>query len=88
MNETLVCEGCGEPLGITIEQYEKKLKEQDGKCALCDEEIINFAVFHDQEGVFRGLVCIRCIVALEALMKEYGEDNAVIIKFIEEHFAI
>ena len=56
--------------GITIKDYDKMVKDQDGKCAICGttESRINcdnFAVDHDHEtGKIRGLLCHNCNVGL------------------------
>lgn len=51
--------------GITQEDYDKILQEQDGKCAICGVERNgskeNFCVDHDHEtGKVRGLLCTKC----------------------------
>lgn len=61
--------------GMTVEQYENMFKEQNGKCAICEEEETSFCgrsgsrktlcVDHcHQTGKVRGLLCIRCNTAL------------------------
>ena len=51
--------------GITLEQYKKLFKEQNGVCAICgkEEKIKNrsLAVDHNHKtGKIRGLLCNRC----------------------------
>lgn len=55
--------------GITLEEYEKMLSAQDGKCAICGTDKpykrsklqSNFSVDHDHvTGKVRGLLCFRC----------------------------
>jgi hypothetical protein len=49
--------------GITVEQYDRMLRAQDGKCALCRRppKSIRLAVDHDHRtGRVRGLLCFRC----------------------------
>lgn len=53
--------------GLTVENYTILLKEQDGKCAICDSKdagrqgVKNLAVDHNHStGKVRGLLCSRC----------------------------
>ena len=51
--------------GITLEQYDDLLKQQQGRCALCpkcpDTEGQSLAVDHDHHtGEIRGLLCRYC----------------------------
>ena len=58
--------------GITWEDYERMLANQDGKCAICNHENANnkrtygrLFIDHDHEtGKVRGLLCSRCNHAL------------------------
>jgi hypothetical protein len=50
---------------LTLEQYNKMLKDQDMKCAIChvdqSELVRSLAVDHDHKtGRVRGLLCINC----------------------------
>lgn len=50
---------------ISVEQYEKMLKEQNGACVICKQPEANrrqrLSVDHDHEtGKVRGLLCQRC----------------------------
>lgn len=65
--------------GITLEQYNKKLEEQDGHCAICPakpEEVGTLCVDHDHSccatektcgNCLRGLLCSRCNAAIGLL---------------------
>ncbi len=49
--------------GITIAQYNEMLKEQGGRCAVCEQKptTIRLAVDHDHiTGTIRGLLCLGC----------------------------
>src|SRR5690606_20515055 len=61
--------------GLTLEEYEAMIKDQNGRCAICNEipkEIPRkngvswrFAVDHCHEsGKVRALLCVRCNTAL------------------------
>jgi hypothetical protein len=55
--------------GITVEEYNKLLLEQDGKCAICGKSQAefnrSFCVDHDHNtGKVRGLLCDNCNKAL------------------------
>ena len=57
--------------GITIEDYDRMLAQQDGKCAICSTTDpggrydSHFMVDHDHEtGDVRGLLCFKCNTAL------------------------
>jgi hypothetical protein len=50
-------------LGVTEENYNQMFTDQDGKCAICEEEQphMRLAVDHDHEtNEIRGLLCDRC----------------------------
>lgn len=69
--------------GITIDDYDKLFKSQDGKCAICDTttpsnrvNIEHFAVDHDHKtGEVRGLLCSRCNFGLD-----HFKDDIVILE--------
>ncbi|MCI0349125.1 MAG: endonuclease VII domain-containing protein [Acidobacteriales bacterium] len=52
--------------GITQEQYEKMLRDQEGKCAVCRKVLPPspskaWGVDHNHEtGLVRGILCIKC----------------------------
>ena len=55
--------------GITLEQYDKMLEEQDGKCKICKTETPGgrgrFNIDHDHvTGKIRGLLCFHCNMVL------------------------
>jgi hypothetical protein len=55
--------------GIDVNEYNKLLEEQNGKCAICGSEECtsgkNFAIDHNhQTGEVRGLLCRACNLAL------------------------
>ena len=63
--------------GITVEDYDILLKEQNGKCAICGSEnpgrhdAKNFAIDHDHEtDEIRGLLCQGCNTGIGLL----GDD--------------
>ena len=62
--------------GITVDEYDRLLVQQDGHCALCpathsDGTSLRFHVDHDHEtGRVRGLLCRSCNMALGIL----GDD--------------
>ena len=63
--------------GITLEEYETKLKSQNGVCAICGGvDKINLAIDHDHTtGVIRGLLCSRCNIALGGF-----QDNSTLLE--------
>lgn len=70
-------------LGCSLEQYEKLLKSQDGKCAICGAvsghttkrgSKAKLAVDHDHKtGEIRGLLCNRCNRGLGYLGEQHLE---------------
>lgn len=73
--------------GITLEKYEKFQKEQQNRCAICNQEetatnqygIKNLAVDHNHStGRVRGLLCAKCNMALGLL----NEDISIMSKMI------
>lgn len=76
--------------GVTQEEWERRLKEQDGKCAICHKPPFggrtnskSLGIDHDHvTGRVRGLLCARCNwlvgnvegVGFEGLVK-YFEEN-------------
>lgn len=68
--------------GINQSDYEKILKSQDGKCAICEknnidsEEVRRLSIDHCHEtGKIRGLLCSNCNFAIGLM-----EDDPVILK--------
>ena len=76
--------------GITLEEYDKKLNEQNGVCEICSEpekSIRNnfLAVDHSHEtGKIRGLLCTNCNRAL-GLFKDNIELLEKAIKYLKKH---
>ena len=77
--------------GITVEEYNQRLKDQDGKCAICGsdnpgrKDAKYFAIDHDHEtGKVRDLLCSHCNIGLGAF-----KDNPVRLeaaaKYLREH---
>lgn len=71
--------------GISLDDYNKLLKEQNGECKICKTTISgpktnNFAVDHDHStGEVRGLLCSRCNGALGWYEKhKQGIENYLI----------
>ena len=62
--------------GITLAQYEAKLSEQDGKCAICRRPPLGkmpLHVDHDHvSGSIRDLLCRRCN-SLVGFVEKHGE---------------
>lgn len=55
--------------GMSLEDYNRMLRQQDGGCAICKTDIPGgkgrFAVDHCHEtGLIRGLLCNRCNIGL------------------------
>lgn len=77
--------------GISVAEYNKKLKEQGGKCAICAKETnklknktINFNTDHNHEtGEIRGLLCSSCNLTLTGFEKKLKADENFIQKMID-----
>ena len=71
--------------GITVEQYDAMLEEQNGVCAICNKPQCSarnnhFAVDHDHDtGVIRGLLCDRCNRGIGL----FGDDVTLLNNAIE-----
>lgn len=62
--------------GITVEDYDRLLAQQQGLCAICGSErgATSFHVDHDHNtGKVRGFLCARCNIALGG----FGDDAAI-----------
>lgn len=79
--------------GISSEEYEEKLKNQQNKCAICFEEettsckdsLRKLAVDHNHiTGKVRDLLCGRCNTAL-GLLKENKEVLKAMLNYMEKH---
>ena len=54
--------------GLSYEQHDKMLLDQDGRCAICHADDCTLSVDHDKKtGIVRGLLCQPCNMALGAL---------------------
>jgi hypothetical protein len=79
--------------GITIEQYEKMLKAQNGVCAICGENNNHKTQRHlhidhnHQTGKVRGLLCIRCNTII-GNSKENTEILKKAIEYIYRHLEV
>lgn len=73
--------------GITIDDYERKLKQQQGRCAVCAKSAPSerqLAVDHDHEtGTVRDLLCTRCNVLLGTV--ESPELLKSLLQYIHRH---
>lgn len=70
--------------GITVEEYENLLKEQNGVCAICANPPgkRRLAVDHDHEtGLVRGLLCSPCNTGI-GLLKNV-DNLTVAISYLE-----
>lgn len=67
--------------GITLEEYDEKLAEQGGVCAVCSREPrpdISLHVDHDHEtGQIRGLLCFRCNVAIGLISEDHDNLTSI-----------
>lgn len=70
--------------GMTLEDYDSMLEQQDGKCAICkseDSKGKRFSVDHNHKtGEVRGLLCNPCNAALGLL-----KDSPEIINSAKEY---
>lgn len=74
--------------GLTVEDYDEMLRQQEGACAICKEppsEGWKLAVDHDHKtGKVRGLLCLGCNVTVG-----YLEENPIRIQgcqaYLEKH---
>lgn len=77
--------------GLTLEEYDAKLEEQDGVCGCCGREF-NFDRFmrdrqvdHNHEtGEFRGIVCARCNYILGRVDKDV-EILELCVAYLRKH---
>lgn len=74
--------------GITIDEYEKMLENQDGKCNICNIHYKDYkqalSVDHcHKTGKIRSLLCNDCNLAL-GLIKENSETLVKMISYIEK----
>lgn len=72
---------------LSLDQYNKMLLEQDGKCAACKQESTendsSLAIDHDHmTGEIRGLLCRTCNLAL-GLLKDDPSRIAGLLEYIQ-----
>lgn len=60
---------------ISFEEFEKKLKDQDARCAICNEVSILHVDHCHTTGKFRGLLCRHCNLGLG-----FFKDNKILMK--------
>jgi hypothetical protein len=72
--------------GITLDDYERLLAEQDGRCAICGKlpkgigREVRLHVDHDHDtGRVRGLICLKCNSALA----QFGDSLEGVMKAVE-----
>jgi hypothetical protein len=74
--------------GIGLDDYQRMLSEQDGKCAICRTDSNRgraFAVDHDHAtGEIRGLLCSDCNTGI-GLLKDEPELLAKAIQYLQSH---
>lgn len=67
---------------ITLEEYDKLLKEQNNSCAICNQTCITdrrLAVDHNHTtGKVRGLLCTKC----NSLLGQANDDTAILTQAI------
>lgn len=77
--------------GITDEQYQVMLQEQNGVCAICKQiskrkdRIINLSIDHNHKtGRIRGLLCTQCNQGLGSF-KDSKEQLKAAISYLEQY---
>jgi hypothetical protein len=79
--------------GISKEEYDKKIAEQQNKCEICKEEetstfrgtLKGLAVDHSHvSGKVRGLLCKNCNVSL-GLLKENKQTIKAMLNYLEKY---
>ena len=77
-------------LGVCNTQYAAMLEEQDGRCAICRNDLDHarnkkFAVDHDHRtGAIRGLLCTNCNTAI-GLMDDDTDRIEAAIDYLNTH---
>lgn len=74
--------------GITLDDYNRMLIQQNGLCAIClnPPKRFNLAVDHDHKtGLVRGLLCYRCNYGLGWLGDNWEKIQRV-YKYFEAHY--
>lgn len=74
--------------GLTIEEYEEKYKQQDGKCAICEiQPLERLNIDHCHEtGKVRDLLCRNCNHAL-GNVNDDPDLLRRLISYLEKHGA-
>ena len=63
-------------IGLTWDYFQKILKKQKGKCAICKVEMTRPCADHDHKtGKFRGILCMTCNTAFAAFEKNRKAFN-------------
>lgn len=71
--------------GITLEEYQNLLKEQENKCAICKREEVQLCIDHDHvTGKTRGLLCHACNRAI-GLLKENEQILINAINYVNRY---
>lgn len=76
--------------GITLDQFNEKLKEQNNKCAICNSTNTHdkhgvMAVDHNHStGAIRGLLCYKCNAGI-GLLNDNKEILTSAIKYLEKY---
>ncbi len=71
--------------GLTLEEYQTLLENQDNKCAICSRNSVKLCVDHDHKtGKTRGLLCHACNRAI-GLLKENIDILENAIKYVNKH---
>jgi len=79
--------------GLSLEDYDKMLKEQNNLCAICEEKDTKdkwgcLAVDHDHKtGKIRDLLCYKCNAGI-GLLNDNKELLIKAIKYLEKHESI
>jgi len=70
---------------ISVEKYNRLLASQDGKCAICNENMIKPCLDHNHNtNQIRQFLCDRCNVTI-GLVKEDTTILTLMIEYIKRH---
>jgi hypothetical protein len=70
--------------GITVEEFDAMVDENNGKCPICLEKTIRWHVDHDHKtGKVRGLLCNYCNPML-GMARENPETLLRAIQYLQE----
>jgi hypothetical protein len=74
--------------GITLADYNARLQQQNGVCAICEGPSLKhkrFSVDHDHDtGAVRGLLCIKCNVGLGSF-KDNADELLKAVAYLHRH---